>query len=447
MFRASTKARCATRKGLFSNAAMAIALAAGAVAGSSVIAAPAFAQDYSEDWQEAAQPVQAAITTAETDPDVMALIQQYADADDSQRPALLAQIDTQLSGVFGQLDALAPLATTPDDQYATGQFNLNFGNKLSDPGFQRTGLKLMVDSGNSPAEQVALFNYYVGSLSVQLDDYPVARQYLQQAYDLGFADQDIEQLIAESYFLDGDNDGAFAKVDQMVSDRGPNLSENLFRRTLQVAYEEEILSQITRRASDLVRFYPNPDTWNTGLRVVLDSYDLNADESLDLFRLMAATDSLTGARELVDYIDAADPRRRANEVLPLIDGGIASGLLDATDVFVAEARDMAATRADEDRAEADNDAADARASTDFISARAAAENYMALGRYADAEEMFVLAIGRTPEEIDRIRIRTGVAQALQNKFAEARASFQSVEGKRANVAAMWLAYLDVEEGL
>jgi tetratricopeptide (TPR) repeat protein len=455
MFRASRKAPRSHRKGLFSSAAMALALATGGLVGMTAMPATAIAQDYSRPWQEAAQPIQEAINKAETDAAVQALISQYSDADDSQRPALLGQIDGQLDGVFAKIRAIESLATTPDDKYATGQFNLNFGNMLSDAAFQRAGLKLMVDSGKpppvnpdsgtTPEQQRTLFSYYVGSLSVQLDDFATARQYLQQAYDAGFAAQDIEQLLAESYFLDGDYDGGFAKVDEIIADREGAISENLFRRTLQIAYEEEIYSQISKRASDLVRYYPEPDTWNTALRVVLDSYDLNADESLDLFRLMRATDSLIGGRELIDYIDAADPRRRANEVLPLIEEGIASGLLDGTDVFVAEARSMATTRADEDRAEADNDAEDARSSTDFVSARAAAENFMALGRYADAEEMFDLALARSPEEIDRIRIRIGVAQALQGNLTEARATFMTVEGKRAYVATMWLAYLDVEE--
>jgi hypothetical protein len=41
-------------------------------------------------------------------------------------------------------------------------------------------------------------------------------------------------------------------------------------------------------------------------------------------------------------------------------------------------------------------------------------------------------------------MRIGVSQARQGKLAEARASFHAVTGKRANIAALWLAWIDTQ---
>jgi len=444
MFRVSPQPRRAARKGLLSNVALAIALAAGSVAGFGAIATPAYAQDYSKEWRNQAAPIQEEINKLDNDAEVQALAAQVAAADDTAKPGLMAQFDAKLGGIFEKLAALLPSATTPDDKYTTGQFHLNLGNKLKDPKLQRDGLKLMIDSGKAPEEQKALFNFYVGSLSWELKDLDIARQYLKQAFDLGYSGDNIDRLIAETYFERGQYDQGLAEIDRMVAARGAMIPRDTFLRALEVVRDEKMTDQIAIRGANLLRYHSSPEDWNVALRVVLESFDLTSDESLDLFRLMKATNSLREARAYVDYIEAADARRMANEVLPLIDEATSKGLLDPNDVFVKEARDIASSRAAEDKAAADDDAADALASADSVSARSAADNYISFGDYANAEKFYILALERGPEDPSRIQMRIGVAQAMQGKFDEAKAHLEAVTGKRANVAKMWIAYCDVE---
>jgi hypothetical protein len=105
---------------------------------------------------------------------------------------------------------------------------------------------------------------------------------------------------------------------------------------------------------------------------------------------------------------------------------------------------VATARAPEDRAAAEEDAALARAASDAVSARATADNYYTLENFAGAEEFYKLAIERAPADADRLNMRIGVSQARQGKLAEARASFHAVTGKRANIAALWLAWIDTQ---
>lgn len=446
MYHVSVPARRKARAGLFSKAAMAIALASGSLIASAGIATPAYAQDYSKEWRQAAAPVSDTVKKTDEDEQVKALIARAAAADGAEKQALIAQVDAALDGVLAKLKALEPVASTPDDKYSTGQFNLNLGNKLHDGSLQMQGLKLMVDSGKTPADQLPLFNYYVGSLAWEARDYATARQYLNTAFELGHQAENLERLIAETYFEQGQFAEGLAALDQMIAKRGATIPEDTYRRALQIAYEEDLKDQVVKRSADLVRYHPSEDTWNTALRVVLDSFDFTSDESLDLFRLMKLTNAIREARTYVDYIEAADARRMANEVLPLIDEAIAAGLLNPDDVFVKDARDVAVARAEEDREAAEEDAAAARASTDAISARAAADNYLALQNYAEAEELYKLALERAPEDADRLNMRIGLVQAYQGKLDDARASLGKVTGKRANVAAMWLTYLDTQQG-
>jgi tetratricopeptide (TPR) repeat protein len=444
MLRVSNPARRKARKGVFSTAAMAVALAAGGIVAGMGIAVPASAQEYSDAWRNVAAPVSEAVAKTDTDETVKALVARVAAAGEAEKPALMAELNTALGGAITQLPSLVTAATTVDDKYSTGQMHLNLGNKLRDARLQMQGLKLMVDSGKAPADQVTLFNYYVGSLAWDLKDYAIARTYLTKAAELGHQADNLVRLIGETYFAQGQNREGLAVLDEWIAKRGKDIPEDTYRRALQIVYENSLSDQVVKRSADLVRYHPTEETWGTALAVILDTNDLTADESVDLFRLMRVTNSMRDARTYVDYIEAADVNRMANELLPVIQQGIDRGLLQPEDTFVKEALEVVTARAPEDRAAAEEDAALARTATDAISARAAADNYLALENFAGAEELYKLALQRAPAEADRLNMRIGVSQARQGKIAEARSTFEAVQGKRAAVAAMWLAWLDTQ---
>lgn len=446
MLRVSVSARRTARKGFVSSAAMALALACGGIVASAGIAAPAAAQEYSKEWRTLASPVSDAIDKADKDPAVTALITQISSADGAARQALVAQADAALGGVLAQLGPVVTLAKTPDEIFTTGQFHLNFGNKFRDLRLQRTGLKMMVDSGKAPPEQLPLLTYYVGSISFDFKEYDFAREYLKKAYDLGHKQDNIEQLIAETYFETNQGAQGLAEVDRMVAERGAAIPKNLYLRALEVARDDRMTDQIPRRAAELVRYYPDEGNWVIALNVLLESIDFTADESLDIFRLMRLTNSMRDGRAYVNYVEAADARRMASEVLPVLQDGIRLGAISDQDPFVKEALEVATARAPEDAAAAEEDAVSARTSTDAISARAAADNYYALGNFAGAEELYKLALQRAPEDADRLNMRIGISQARQGKAADARTSFQAVKGKRAYVATLWLGWLDSQGG-
>ena len=179
--------------------------------------------------------------------------------------------------------------------------------------------------------------------------------------------------------------------------------------------------------------------------MVNGSYDLNGDESLDLFRLMKLTNSMKQTQEYIDYINAADARKMSNEVQPLLQEAISKGLLDPNDVFVKENLQIVSDRTSKDRAEADDIAKEARTSANGISARAAGDNFLSLSQPDKAAEMYQLATQKGGVEADRLQMRTGVAFALAGNNAAARENFARVTGKRAAVAKMWLTYLDTRQ--
>ena len=72
----------------------------------------------------------------------------------------------------------------------------------------------------------------------------------------------------------------------------------------------------------------------------------------------------------------------------------------------------------------------------------AGDVYLSLGSWAEAEEMYALALQKGGVDRDRTLTRLGIAQAQQGKKAEAKATFAQVGGARVPVARMWSAFVE-----
>lgn len=429
MSRVSLPTRHANRAGIGTGLALAIALISGSVIGATAFASPAHAkekkkkvkQKYSKAFIKAYKPANEAFNAAE---DAAA-----AEPIRAMIPAVLATVETD------------------DDKMAMGQLILNLGLKLSDPALQSQGVKLELESGKVPADKVKLLNYHVGSLAWTRKDYSEARLYLERAFDAGFEGNNIERLIAETYFSGGQNAEGLAAVDRMAKTRmaaGSVIPEEALRRALQIAYEANMSDATSTWAANLVRYHPSEATWKTSLAVLLDAYQFNLQESLDVFRLMRLTNSMTEGRQYVDYIEAADARRMANEVLPIIEEAISRGLLERSDIFVQEALEIAQGRAAADRAEAPTLVNEARGGANGVTARGVGDLFMSYGADAEAEDMFGVALTKGGVDSDRVLTRLGIVQVRQGKLAAARTNFEKVNGNRALIAAMWMIYIDTQ---
>jgi hypothetical protein len=414
---------------------MALALAGAAAIGIAGTAAPAYAKDKGKDKAEE----QSAAGKPQYTKAFVDAYKPLEDAFNGAKDAAAAEAARPL--VAPVLAAIA----NDDDKYAAGSLVLQLGLKLSDKELQEKGLTLQLESGKVPQDRQAVFNYYVGGFEWDKQNYAAAQPYLTKAYDLGYRENDVEWLVAESYFQQKQNAQGLAQLKRMEQAReaaGSALSEKALRSGLKAAYDSKDTAQIADLAALVAAHYPSPDTWNTMLAVVRDSYTLQADEVLDLFRLMRLTKSLKTKQDYVYYVDAADPRRLPNEVAPVLQEGISKGLLDTKDAYVSENLQVAQSHAADDRASADQIAKEAQSAANGVSARAAGDNYLAIGEPQKAEAMYKLAGQKGGVEADRLAMRTGIAQTYAGELADARQSFQQVTGARAPVARMWLAYLD-----
>lgn len=419
MFRAFHSARI---KGLTSRFALALALATGAAVGLTAFAEPAYAQRqprpaYSTGFVAVYEPVAQLVNAVPEGGDYSAA-------------------KTQLPGVVSAV-------VNADDRYTAGQLVLLVGNKSNDPALQRQGLELMLASGKVAAEQVGQLQFFVGSLAYQAKDYPAAQTALKAAVAAGYADEQVDALIIESYFqTNAANEGVahLLNVARTRQAAGQQLPEAWLRRGLQQAYTNKLAAQSNELAALLVTTNPTDVNWQASLQVIREINGFGTEEVLDLSRLMMLSGAMKDQNDLVEYVDAADPRKMSNEVLAALDAATAKGVIPASAPRFAEYRQIAEERAAADRADAARAPGQAQASG--TAALATGDLLLSVGNYADAEAMYQQALDKGGIDANRALTRKGIAQLRQGKAAEAKATFAQVQGVRAPLARMWTIYAD-----
>lgn len=406
--------------GAASSLAMVAALASGAAVTTALLESPAAAQSkprYSRGFIAAYQPV-AEIVNAEGG--------DYAAA-------------------RAQLDAVHAAIENDDDRNAAGRLTLQLGSRLNDPALQRRGLEMVLASGKATPEEAAQFQFYIGNLAYGAGDWAAARTALEAAIAGGHTEGDPEALIAESYLSEGQVQQGLNYLSGVIEQRlsaGQPVPENWVLRGLRAAYEANLPAEAETFAALLVRQDPSAVNWQRSLQVINAMNSLERQVHLDLLRLMLETDAITTRRELIDYIEAADVRVMSNEVQRVLQRGIEMQQFTPSDEYYSEIKRIADERAPVDRREAPSLAAEARSAATGTAAQAAGDVFLSLEDYAQAEQMFALALEKGGVDRDRNLTRLGIAQVKQGKAAEAKANFEQVSGARAPVTRMWALYAD-----
>lgn len=407
-----------------SHLALAVALVSGGAFGTLALEAPAHAQkddekqakaDYSKGFIEVYQPLGKRLE-AQEDPAALK----------AEIPALLAA------------------AQTPDDKLVAGQAIYTIGARSEDTALQRQGVEMMLESGKVSGADQGRMAFAAGQLAYQAEDWAAARTRFEQAVAGGFETANAQGLIAETYFSEGNHAAGLDFLMQAITAQeqaGQPVEENWIQRGFAIAYNNQLPEQATAFSRLYVTHYPSSDVWGDAIAVQRSFYNYDDQALLDLMRLAERTDSLRSERDYVDYIAAADPRRLPAEVGRVVDAGLAANMLKQGDVLVTEAKSTAQAQAASARADLVELESDARASgANALLAAAAGDMYLNFEEPAKAEEMYQLALTRPDVDTARVLTRLGIAQIDQGKSAEAKATFDKIEGTRAPIADLWALY-------
>lgn len=360
-------------------------------------------------------------------------------------------IETQANAAgadFNALKASVPTlvaaATTPDDKVAAGRMILNIGQRSNDNALTLQGAEMMLASGKLDAATQGQVGMAAGQLSYNMKDYAKARTHITAALQAGYTNKDAELLLAESYFAEKQYAPGLKVLGDAIAARkaaGQPVDESWVKRGLATAYSNNQPVEAHKWALMYAKDFPSQTSWGDAIAIAVNTGNYAPAEMLDLLRLARRTNTLRTRAMYLEYVDAADARKLPNEVVAVLDAGVAAKLIDNNVQMVRDARTAATGRIAADKAELPALLRDANAGgAKLVTVMAAADTLLSYGRAAEAETFYAKAATMPGANVPLVTTRLGIAQAEQGKFADAQATFAKVTGQRQQIASLWALY-------
>lgn len=349
------------------------------------------------------------------------------------------------------IPAMLTAAASGDEKDAAGRMLLQVGQNLRDVPMQRQGIEMMLASGKVPAESQGQYYYYVGNFALQQRDFEAGRTALRQAISMGFTPPqaatdpsiDPRTQILQSLFLEQKFPELVTSAQELVgAANGATVPELWLTYGLQGAIETQNKEAAATFSAPLVQYYPSPRNVRNAVRVALNQEGVrNGAVMADAMRLLYEANAMTAESDVAAYVLSLDPRLMANEVLRVLERSSGTNVIPASDAFHTENFATASERAGPERSAAPGLLRDAQSAATGLEAYEAGEIYMSLGEYAQAEELYELALTKGSTDRDRDLMRQAIAEYRGGKKAEASATLAQVGGSRARLAALWQAFI------
>ena len=274
-------------------------------------------------------------------------------------------------------------------------------------------------------------------------NYPRAIEYGRQAQKGGFADGDVNTLMAQSFYQQGDFKATRAFTADLISQaerRGQAPRQNYLQLNLNSCIKLKDTACETAGFEKLVTYYPNPEGWASLMQSLLkggpDVTQLNA------FRLASEVGALSRGSDYTEHAQLALERGLPGEALSVMETAFARKVFTEQRDIDRNTRllNTAKTRVAADKAglaAADRAAAAGASGDDDLRV---AQAFMSYGQNAQAVAAAERAVrknnGKTPGEAQLV---LGLAQLKAGNKAAASKSFKAVKGDPSleRVAKLW----------
>lgn len=406
--------------GLVSKLVVAMALAGGMVA-----ATPAVAQKKEKEAKQAplklSKPVQKLLAEAQK-------MQQAGDD----------------AGALVKLGEAAALPDqTVDDTYMINALTLNSGITTKNNDLIAAALEKMLATGKVSEADAPKFWQTIGSVALSKKDYTKATNAYQKLLELRPNDPETMIGLSEIFISQKLSREAVQMLGRAVEAKaatGEAVPESWLKRRVAVAYDSKMADQLIPSAVALVKAYPSPVNWRDAIVIARDSYQLDSQATLDYLRLQAATKSLAGERDFVEYADTALGRGFPGEAKMAVDAGIAGGMLDAAKPLVKELKAAADSKVAEDKAALPGLEREIKSNARL--ALATGDAYYGYANYTKAAELYRKAVGAANVDQATANLRLGAALAMAGDKAGAAEAFKLVKGApREALATFWLTFI------
>ena len=341
-----------------------------------------------------------------------------------------------------------------DDRYEAGILAINIGAVLKDLAFQEQGIDLLIASASTPADLKREYTFRKGAIAYDGKKFADAEKNMLDAYNLGHRDNNIELLISNAMSQQSKDAEAIVWIGKAIDASkaaGPVNKTYLVRAAI-LSAKAKNYAGAANFYKDLIIAENNPDYWHDALAFFDRSRDFNPEETLDIMRLMRATDGIRFQQEYAGYLDSLSyiGVRYPAEAVSLLDEGFAKGLISRNNVTFSERYNEAKARLAEDTRTLAGTIAPAKASPKGMLASLTGDSFFSHKDYKTAKEMYETALSKAPvldkdggDQTDRTRFRLAMSKTMLGDYVGAKADFDMVTGaNRKAIAEYWVAFIN-----
>jgi tetratricopeptide (TPR) repeat protein len=344
------------------------------------------------------------------------------------------------------LPAARAAARSDDARYALARMELDVAIATQNRTAHSQAITAILESRRAPADEQAELLRQYASIAYDAGNLGAAETSLNRA--LQMAPNDPEALSMLGQLNRNRNRTAqaltfFERAFQAAEASGRRLPEGRYRVALAMAEQAGQRPAATAFARQLVSAHPTPVNWRDAI-IVFRTVGTPVDPalSLDAMRLMRAAGALAGERDYMALAQALDQAALPGEAKAVLDEGVAKGMVAPGDAAVRALLTGVTQRGTRERSGLTAQMSQARGATGTAAqARTAADALFGYGRYAEAAELYRLALTRIGEDPNLLNSRLGASLAMAGQRTEAETALRATSGQRAELAGLWMAWL------
>jgi tetratricopeptide (TPR) repeat protein len=402
---------------LFSTAALALAF---------VSAAPAAAQNKAPDAQAAATAPAKVTPSKKATPALIELQTAVQKKDWASVPAKIA--------------AAQAVASTKEDRYLIGKFQLEAAVAQNDNNAAATAIEAMASSGQLGAAESSSLYQSLGGTFFNAKDFPRSVTAYQKALSLNPNNADAQSMLIEAYLSAGQKAEAGAALQRVIQARtaaGQKPDESLLKRAVAIAYDTKAPNAV-EVARQWVAAYPSPASWSDALAIYNNVRQPDVEGVIDMSRLLLATNAMQRGDQYARYARAAAEVNNFNEAQLAYDAGVKANKINPT---AADYSDLTSGLKAKQKATAADLAEATKTAQSGMALLRIGDRYYAMGDYSKAVELYRKAMGKPGVDTSVANLHIGMALARAGDKAGAKTALDAVTGTYADLAKFWQLYL------
>lgn len=345
------------------------------------------------------------------------------------------------------LAAARPVIRSADARYAFARYQMTIGLQRTDSAMTGSAVDMALESGVVPAEELPTFLSSQAAMAIQANDNAKAERALTRLNELQPGNVDIQVQLAQLRVNQGRVSEGLRALQGAIQSRqtaGQAAPEAWHRFAVANSYNSRdaaIRAQAPAFARGLVTAYPTAVNWRDALMILRETSSLDAAAQLDLWRLQLAAGALTGERDYFDFANTLNQGGLPGEAKSVLDAGIRARMVDAARSPFRELLTTANGRIAADRADLPNSQRTALAAATGTAALRTGDAFFGYGRYPEAIALYQAALQKGGIDANVANTRLGIAYALSGQRPQAETAFRAVTGARADLAQMWMLWL------